>query len=80
MVTLRSSVIHLVAIMDIKEMVYDHSYVLTAITMAWKTMKALDWAAIFRFPAAQWLPCSFARGYVSLLPAAGRVRVIVQRD
>lgn len=53
LVALRPSVISLLDYIDTKEKVYDHAYDLAAVVMAWKTMKAVTWAAVPPFPAAQ---------------------------
>lgn len=53
LVALRPSVVYFIDFIDIKKMVCDHSYNLDAVIVACKTMEAVDWSAVLRFPAAQ---------------------------
>lgn len=49
---LRPSVVYLINFEDIIYMTKDHSYDLSTVTMACKTVEAVDWSAVSFFPAA----------------------------
>lgn len=75
---LRSSVISLIDLMGEQEMWYDHMYDLAAESMAWKPKKAVTWAAVLLFHAAQWDLLDFAREELSMFSTFGNNRVTVR--
>lgn len=47
--------------MDMKVMVYDHSYDLAAIKVAWKAIEVVTWSTVLPVAAAKGLPHEFVR-------------------
>lgn len=73
LVAFRPCAVHLIDFINIRKLIYDHSYNLAAVIMAWETKKKVDWLADSPISAAQWLPGKFSHEMFSSFLTAGNI-------